>query len=205
MNAVFVFYKRNKLTEEERNVKKILVVFGTRPEGIKMAPIIQGLQQDQRFKVIVVNTAQHREMLDQVLGLFGDIPDYDLNLMKENQSLTELSSEMIIPLSKVYQQEQPDLVLVHGETTTTLIAAYVAFLHQIPIGHVEAGLHTYQINSPFPEEMNRQLVSRLATYHFACTQDNKENLLNENIDQSKIFVTGNSIIDALLSIVHKPI
>lgn len=179
---------------------KTMTIFGTRPEGIKMIPVVQALDSDPLIHNVVVNTAQHREMLDQVLDLFNIVPDYDLNIMQMNQTVEELTGRLIDKLSKIINKEKPDLVLVHGDTTTTLVGAYSAFLNQTPVGHVEAGLRTNNMHSPFPEEINRQLVGRMATYHFAPTQRNKENLLKENIGEENIAVVGNTVIDALLQI-----
>ena len=180
---------------------KIMTIFGTRPEGIKMVPVIQALDKESDISNIVVNTAQHREMLDQVLDIFEIIPDYDLDIMQANQTLEELTGRLINKISFIIKQEQPDLVLVHGDTTTTTFAgAYSAYLNQIPVGHVEAGLRTYNILSPFPEEMNRQMVGRIATYHFAPTDTNRDNLLKENIKKESIQVVGNTVIDVLLQI-----
>lgn len=179
---------------------KTMTIFGTRPEGIKMVPVVQALNKAEGIKNIFVNTGQHREMLDQVLELFDLEPDYDLEIMKENQTLEELTGRLLNKLSPIIAQEKPDIVLVHGDTTTTFVGAYSAFLNQIPVGHVEAGLRTNNIYSPFPEEINRQMVSRLATYHFAPTDRNKENLLKENIGGEQIEVVGNTVIDVLLQI-----
>lgn len=181
-----------------------MTIFGTRPEGIKMAPLISALKQEDKIKCVVVNTAQHREMLDQVLKLFEILPDYDLNLMQAGRSVEELIGAMLTELSDIIAVEKPDLVLVHGDTMTTFIGAYAAFLKQVPIGHVEAGLRTYNKYSPFPEEMNRQMVSQMASYHFAPTERNKEHLLKENINENTIYVVGNTVIDALLEIASKP-
>lgn len=183
---------------------KVMVIFGTRPEGIKMAPVVKALQMDREIDCVCVNTAQHREMLDQVLGLFEIIPDYDLNMMRAGQSVEQLTGLMLTKLSVIIEQEKPDLVLVHGDTTTTLIGAFAAFLQKVPIGHVEAGLRTYQKYSPFPEEINRQMVSRLADYHFSPTERNKNDLLKENIAEHSIYVVGNTVIDALLNMSLKP-
>lgn len=180
-----------------------MTIFGTRPEGIKMVPVVKALNNQPDITNIVLNTAQHREMLDQVLNLFDVVPDYDLDIMRDNQTLEELTGRLIHKISTIIKQEQPDLVLVHGDTTTTFVGAYSAFLNQVPIGHVEAGLRTYNIHSPFPEEVNRQLVGRIATYHFAPTQRNKENLLKENVREDKIAVVGNTVIDALLHITQR--
>lgn len=183
---------------------KTLAVFGTRPEAIKMAPLVNFLAQDKRFTSIVAVTAQHREMLDQVLELFGIIPAYDLNIMQHKQTLFDITSGALLGLDDVYKQEKPDIVLVHGDTTTTFAASLAAYYNQIPVGHVEAGLRTYNKFSPFPEEMNRKLTGALADYHFAPTITAKENLLKENIPADKIIVTGNTVIDALLETVGKP-
>lgn len=184
-------------------MKKVMTVIGTRPEGIKMAPILHAFEQDTTIQSVFVNTGQHAELLDQVLELFQLTPDYQLGLMREGQSLATLSERMIGSLSEVMKLENPDIVLVHGDTTTTFIACYTAFLHGIPVGHVEAGLRTYNLSSPFPEEANRQLTGRLASYHFAATEANRENLLQEGIDEKRIFVVGNSVIDALKSVVEQ--
>ena len=174
---------------------KILICFGTRPEAIKMAPVIHELRkQNVGFKVCV--TAQHREMLDQVLDFFELVPDHDLNLMQHNQTLNELSSRIFLEIDKVFKLENPELVLVQGDTTTAAIVAMAAFNNRIKIGHIEAGLRTYN-NEPFPEEGNRQLISRIADFHFAPTLKAMENLLNEQILRDKIFCTGNTIVDAL--------
>lgn len=185
-------------------MKKIMTIFGTRPEGIKMAPLVNALKHDSDLECVVVNTAQHREMLDQVLELFEIIPDYDLDCMKSGQTPQSLTAEMTTRLSDIIDKEKPDLILVHGDTTTTFVGAYSAFLKQIPVGHVEAGLRTNNIYSPFPEEMNRQLVGRLSTIHFAATEKNKENLLKENVQSDHISVVGNTVIDALLDITKRP-
>lgn len=183
------------------NRKKVMVVFGTRPEAIKMAPVIQALRQKESILCQITVTAQHREMLDQVMKLFKIVPDFDLNLMKQGQTLTEITTRALNGLREVFQRELPDLVLVHGDTTTTFVAALAAFYAQIPIGHVEAGLRTGNKYSPFPEEMNRRLASVLTDYHFAPTETAKRNLLQEGIPPEKVYVTGNTIIDALLATV----
>ena len=180
---------------------KILTVFGTRPEAIKMAPVIRALEGNFDIKLCV--TAQHRQMLDQVLELFEITPDYDLNIMQPGQDLFDISSNVLLGIKKVLQIEKPDLVLVHGDTTTTMITAMAAFYLQIPVSHVEAGLRTHNINSPFPEELNRQITSRIATLHFAPTKIARQNLLNEKVPDSQIHVTGNTVVDALLSMVEK--
>ena len=181
--------------------KKVMVVFGTRPEAIKMAPVIQALRQKDELFCQVIVTAQHREMLDQVLQLFKIVPDFDLDLMRQGQTLTEITTRALNGLKEVFQRELPDLVLVHGDTTTTFVAALAAFYAQIPVGHVEAGLRTGNKYSPFPEEMNRKLASVLADYHFAPTETARRNLLLEGIAPEKVFVTGNTVIDALLATV----
>ncbi|WP_045574812.1 UDP-N-acetylglucosamine 2-epimerase (non-hydrolyzing) [Desulfosporosinus sp. I2] len=181
--------------------KKVMVVFGTRPEAIKMAPVIQALRQKDELFCQVIVTAQHREMLDQVLQLFKIVPDFDLDLMRQGQTLTEITTRALNGLKEVFQRELPDLVLIHGDTTTTFVAALAAFYAQIPVGHVEAGLRTGNKYSPFPEEMNRKLASVLADYHFAPTETARRNLLLEGIAPEKVFVTGNTVIDALLATV----
>ena len=183
--------------------KKVMVVFGTRPEAIKMAPVIRAISRKESIHCQVTVTAQHREMLDQVLKLFKIVPDYDLNLMKQGQTLTDITTQALNGLKEVFRREHPDLVLVHGDTTTTFVAALAAFYEQIPVGHVEAGLRTGNKFSPFPEEMNRKLASVLTDFHFAPTETAKGNLLFEGIDAEKIFVTGNTVIDALLDTVKK--
>lgn len=180
---------------------KILTVFGTRPEAIKMAPVVSELSSD--LDVIVCVTAQHREMLDQVLGLFEIKPDYDLDVMQPGQDLFDLTSNVLLGMKEVLVNTSPDLVLVHGDTTTTMAVSLAAFYLQIPVGHVEAGLRTYNIKSPFPEEINRQLTSRVTDYHFSPTEHARENLLAEGVPEKQILVTGNTVIDALLSIVDK--
>lgn len=170
-----------------------------------MAPVIKALAEEEGIRNIIVNTAQHREMQDQVLALFQLTPDYDLNLMQTEKSVEQLTSTMFVRLSAVIEREKPDLVLVHGDTTTTFLGAYTAFLKHVPVGHVEAGLRTNDKYSPFPEEMNRQMVSRLASFHFAPTERNKQNLLRENIPENTIFVVGNTVIDALLEVAKRPV
>ncbi|MGL4522458.1 MAG: non-hydrolyzing UDP-N-acetylglucosamine 2-epimerase [Bacilli bacterium] len=182
---------------------KVMLVFGTRPEGIKMAPVVKAFQADKDIQTVVVNTGQHKEMLDQVLDLFQITPDYDLAVMKQGQTLESVSNDVLHALAPVLTKEKPDVVLVHGDTTTTFIGAYASFLQQIPVGHVEAGLRTYEHYSPFPEEMNRSLVGRIAHYHFAATETNRKNLLGENIKEENIAVVGNSVIDALFDILTK--
>ena len=181
--------------------RTVMVVFGTRPEAIKMAPVVRMLRESD-FKCKVAVTAQHREMLDQVLELFGIKPDYDLNMMKAGQTLTDITVRALTGLCEVFRQEKPDIVLVHGDTTTTFVASLAAFYEHIPIGHVEAGLRTGNKYSPFPEEMNRKLTGSLADLHFAPTNTAKSNLLKEGVSEDRIFVTGNTVIDALLSTVN---
>lgn len=185
-------------------MKNILLVFGTRPEAIKMAPLVKEFQKHpQQFKTVVCVTGQHREMLDQVLQIFEIKPDYDLNIMKQGQDLYDVTARVLVGMRDVLDRVRPDVVLVHGDTTTSTAAALAAFYHQIPVGHVEAGLRTHNIYSPWPEEINRQLTGRIATYHFAPTQLSRQNLLQENVDDSKIVVTGNTVIDALYMVVDK--
>ncbi|PCS00095.1 non-hydrolyzing UDP-N-acetylglucosamine 2-epimerase [Lactococcus fujiensis] len=179
------------------NEIKVMSVFGTRPEAIKMAPLIKQLEKDERFKSITVVTAQHRQMLDQVLDIFKIIPDYDLDIMKNGQTLSDITSRVLLKLDPVIEEAQPDIILVHGDTTTTLAASLSAFYHQVKIGHVEAGLRTWNKYSPFPEEANRQMTDVLADYYFAPTAKSKANLLAEGHDEKKIFVTGNTAIDAM--------
>lgn len=180
-------------------MKKILLVFGTRPEAIKMAPLVKALQKDtEHFETRVCVTAQHRQMLDQVLEVFGITPEYDLNIMAPNQDLYDITAKVLLGLREVLKDFRPDTVLVHGDTTTSMAASLAAFYMQIPVGHVEAGLRTYNMLSPWPEEMNRQVTDRICTYYFAPTEQSRANLLLENIDAKKIFITGNTVIDALL-------
>lgn len=176
---------------------KVISVFGTRPEAIKMAPVIKELEKRPEIDSVVAVTAQHRGMLDQVLEIFGIKPDYDLNIMKQRQTLVDITSNVLTGLYGVIQEEKPDIILVHGDTTTTFAGALAAFYNQVPVGHVEAGLRTYDKYSPFPEEMNRRMTTSIATLHFAPTVMNKNNLLKENIDEKDIFITGNTVIDAL--------
>ncbi|MEK4245748.1 MULTISPECIES: non-hydrolyzing UDP-N-acetylglucosamine 2-epimerase [unclassified Psychrobacillus] len=183
---------------------KVMIIFGTRPEGIKFAPIIKELQTNNKFETVLVNTGQHIEMLDQVLSLFSIKPEYELKLMKTNQKLEELSAELIQKLGEVLDKEKPDLVFVLGDTATTFAGAYTSFLKRISVAHVEAGLRTHNISSPFPEEMYRRIVTKLSDYHFAPTEKNKENLLAEGIPQERIIITGNSVIDALYDITNRP-
>ncbi|MEZ9421674.1 non-hydrolyzing UDP-N-acetylglucosamine 2-epimerase [Vibrio breoganii] len=183
--------------------KKILTVFGTRPEAIKMAPLVHALNNDERFEAKCCVTAQHREMLDQVLELFEIKPDYDLNLMKAGQALNDVTARILLELKPVLEEFRPDVVLVHGDTATTFAASLAAYYEQISVGHVEAGLRTGNIYSPWPEEGNRRLTGALTKYHFAPTQTSKENLLKENFTPCDISVTGNTVIDALLMVKDK--
>lgn len=176
---------------------KVMTVFGTRPEAIKMAPLVLALQADERFEAVTTVTAQHREMLDQVLEIFKIVPDYDLNIMHKEQTLTEITANVLTKLDQVIKVVKPDIILVHGDTTTTFAASVAAFYNQVAIGHVEAGLRTWNKYSPFPEEMNRQMTDDLADLYFAPTEESKANLLKENQAAAKIFVTGNTAIDAL--------
>ncbi|EGA68787.1 UDP-N-acetylglucosamine 2-epimerase [Vibrio sinaloensis DSM 21326] len=183
--------------------KRILTVFGTRPEAIKMAPLVHALKNDDRFESSCCVTAQHREMLDQVLALFDINPDYDLNIMKSGQTLNQVTSRILTELKPVLEQFKPDVVLVHGDTATTFAASLAAYYEQIRVGHVEAGLRTNNIYSPWPEEANRKLTGALTHYHFAPTETSKHNLLRENFASEQIVVTGNTVIDALLMVKEK--
>jgi len=181
-----------------------MLVFGTRPEAIKMAPLVKEFQKHpQIFETIVCVTAQHREMLDQVLDLFEITPDYDLNIMKQGQDLYDITSKVILGMRDVFNSVKPDIVFVHGDTTTSSISALAAFYQQIPVAHIEAGLRTNNIYSPWPEEINRQITGRISTYHFSPTIISKNNLLIENISKSSVYVTGNTVIDALFWVVDK--
>ena len=185
-------------------MKTVLFVFGTRPEAIKMAPLVKTFQKDEEvFKTLVCVTGQHREMLDQVLRLFEITPDYDLNIMKQGQDLYDITSRVLLGMREVLKDTCPDVVLVHGDTTTSVAAALAAFYQQIPVAHIEAGLRTYNIYSPWPEEMNRQITGRIATYHFAPTELSRDNLIKENVNPNSILVTGNTVIDALHQVVRK--
>jgi UDP-N-acetylglucosamine 2-epimerase (non-hydrolysing) len=183
--------------------KKILCIVGTRPEAIKMAPLILALKQQAWADVRVLATAQHREMLDQVLALVAITPDIDLNIMQPGQSLPQLTARLMLELDKTFSAEKPDIVLAQGDTTTVMMAALASFYQQIPFGHVEAGLRTGEMYNPFPEEMNRVIAGHLAQWHFAPTQSSRENLLREGIPQEKVYVTGNTVIDALLTTVKQ--
>ncbi len=185
-------------------MKKVMLVFGTRPEAIKMAPLVKEFQKHpEDFETVVCVTGQHREMLDQVLKIFGIRPDYDLNIMKQGQDLYDVTAKVLLGMRDILKEVAPDVVLVHGDTTTSMAAALAAFYQQIPVGHVEAGLRTHNIYSPWPEEMNRQLTGRIARYDFAPTQLSRRNLEREDISPEKIFVTGNTVIDALYMVVEK--
>lgn len=185
-------------------MKKIMLVFGTRPEAIKMAPLVKEFQKHpDTFQTIVCVTGQHREMLDQVLNIFDIRPDFDLNIMKQGQDLYDVTARVLTGMRDVLREAQPDVVLVHGDTTTSTAAALAAFYQQIPVGHVEAGLRTHNILSPWPEEMNRQITGRIASYHFAPTALSRQNLLLENVDNANITVTGNTVIDALYWVVDR--
>lgn len=183
--------------------KKIMLMFGTRPEAIKMCPLVKAFEKDERFETIVCVSGQHREMLDQVLEVFHVTPHFDFNIMTKNQSLSQITSRILKNIDEVLLDEKPDMILVHGDTSTTFAGALGAFYHQIPVGHVEAGLRSFDKWSPFPEEVNRSLTSTLATMHFAPTLSNKDNLLNENIQEKDIYITGNTVIDALNMVVEE--
>ena len=185
-------------------MKKVMLVFGTRPEAIKMAPLVKEFHKyPESFETIVCVTGQHREMLDQVLQIFDIVPDYDLNIMKQGQDLYDVTARVLTGMRDVLKEAQPDVVLVHGDTTTSTASALAAFYQQIPVGHVEAGLRTHNIYSPWPEEVNRQITGRIATYNFSPTQLSKENLLREAVAEDSITVTGNTVIDALYWVVDK--
>ncbi|MFA5540262.1 MAG: UDP-N-acetylglucosamine 2-epimerase (non-hydrolyzing) [Bacteroidales bacterium] len=185
-------------------MKKIMLVFGTRPEAIKMAPLVMEFRKyPDKFNIIICVTAQHREMLDQVVELFEIKPDFDLDIMNQGQDLYDVTSKVLLGMRDVLKKTLPDLLLVHGDTSTSTASSLAAFYQQIPVGHIEAGLRTHSIYSPWPEEMNRQITGRIATYHFAPTELSKSNLLNEGINESKILVTGNTVIDALHIVVNR--
>jgi len=186
-----------------QTIKKIMLVFGTRPEAIKMAPVVRALSEAKQWEVKVCVTAQHRQMLDQVLALFGIIPDFDLNLMKPGQDLTDITSNVLIGMREVFNQWKPDLVFVHGDTTTAMAASLAAFYAKIPIAHVEAGLRTNNIYSPWPEELNRRMVGRIASQHFAPTEAARANLLAEGCADESVHVTGNTVIDALHNVIER--
>lgn len=185
-------------------MKTMMLVFGTRPEAIKMAPLVKEFQKySKQFRTVVCVTGQHREMLDQVLRLFEIAPDYDLNIMKQGQDLYDVTSRVLLGMRNVFKEVLPDVVFVHGDTTTSTATALAAFYQQIPVAHIEAGLRTYNIYSPWPEEMNRQITGRIATYHFSPTPLSRDNLLKENVAEANITVTGNTVIDALHWVVDK--
>ena len=185
-------------------MKKVMLVFGTRPEAIKMAPLVKEFQKEkENFETSVCVTGQHREMLDQVLGIFDIVPDYDLNIMRQGQDLYDVTARVLTGMRDVLREARPDVVLVHGDTTTSMAAALAAFYQQIPVGHVEAGLRTHDIYSPWPEEMNRQITGRIATWHFAPTALSRQNLLDEGVRDEDITVTGNTVIDALHMVVER--
>ena len=183
--------------------KKIMVVFGTRPEAIKMCPVVTELKTRENIDTVVCVTGQHRQMLDQVLKVFHVIPDYDLSIMKDKQTLFDVTINILEKMKAILEEAKPDIVLVHGDTSTTFVTALACFYMRIPVGHVEAGLRTYNIYSPYPEEFNRQAVSILARYNFAPTEIAKENLINEGKDPKSIYVTGNTVIDALKTTVRE--
>lgn len=198
-----MIYSKNKHLNMEQK-KRVMLVFGTRPEAIKVAPLVKEFQKhSDKFETIVCVTGQHREMLDQVLHLFEIVPNYDLNIMKQGQDLYDVTARVLTGLRDVYIEAKPDVVFVHGDTTTSMAAALAAFYQQIPVAHIEAGLRTHNIYSPWPEEMNRQITSRIATYNLAPTLLSKENLLKEDVDEASITVTGNTVIDALYLVVNK--
>lgn len=185
-------------------MKTILLIFGTRPEAIKMAPLVKAFQKNhEQFNTVVCVTGQHRAMLDQVLQIFDIEPDYDLNIMRQGQDLYDITARVLVGIREVLDKVKPNVVLVHGDTTTSMAAALAAFYRQIPVGHVEAGLRTYNIYSPWPEEMNRQITGRIATYHFSPTPLSRQNLLAEGVKKESIIVTGNTVIDALYMVVDK--
>src|SRR5690554_4688819 len=184
-------------------MKKVMLVFGTRPEAIKMAPLVKEFKKHKDIETIVCVTAQHREMLDQVLQAFDIVPDYDLSIMKKGQDLFDITINILDKMKSVLKEVNPDIVLVHGDTSTTFITTLASFYLQIPVGHVEAGLRTYDMYSPYPEEFNRQAVGLVAKYHFAPTERAKQNLLKEGKDEKTIFVTGNTVIDALQTTVKE--
>lgn len=185
------------------NMKKIMLVFGTRPEAIKMCPLVNELKTRKNMETLVCVTGQHRQMLDQVLHTFNVIPDYDLSIMQDKQTLFDITTNILNRIKKVLEKERPDIVLVHGDTSTTFVTALACFYLQIPVGHVEAGLRTYDIYSPYPEEFNRQAVGIISQYNFAPTEKAKENLISEGKDPDKIWVTGNTVIDALKTTVKE--
>lgn len=183
-------------------MKKVMLVFGTRPEAIKMAPVILAIKNSPKLEPVICLTGQHKEMLNQVLEAFHIVPDYNLNVMKQNQTLSEITSNILLSIDEVLDKENPDIVLVHGDTSTTFSTALSCFYKNIPVGHIEAGLRTYNIKNPFPEEFNRQAVGMLADFHFSPTEITAQNLINENKDKNTVFVTGNTVIDALKTTIH---
>ena len=204
MNSHELFRLKQFFVNTFQKRQKVLIVFGTRPEAIKMAPLVKEFQKDpESFETVVAVTGQHREMLDQVLQLFEIEPDYDLNIMKKGQDLYGVTSRVLLGMRDILAKAKPDLVFVHGDTTTSATTALSSFYQQIPVAHIEAGLRTYNRYSPWPEELNRQLTGRLATYHFAPTQLSRENLLSENVPEEQITVTGNTVIDALYWVLNK--
>ena len=202
--TIYAICREYIISNGYHTMKKIMLVFGTRPEAIKMAPLVKEFQKHpEEFETIVCVTGQHREMLDQVLHIFDIRPDYDLNIMKQGQDLYDVTARVLTGMRDIFKVCRPDVVLVHGDTTTSTAAALAAFYQQIPVGHIEAGLRTHNIYSPWPEEMNRQITGRIATYDFAPTPLSRENLLKENVPDSQITVTGNTVIDALYWVVDK--
>ena len=184
-------------------MKKIIAVFGTRPDAVKMCPLVLELKKRKSLEVKVCLTGQHREMLDSVTGIFGVKADYDLSVMQKDQSLSDITTKIIDRITPIFKEDKPDIVLVHGDTTTAFAAALAAFYLKIPVGHVEAGLRTYRIDSPYPEEFNRRAVSLISTYDFSPTEASKENLIKEGKAPDRVFVTGNTVIDALKTTVKK--
>jgi len=203
INLGIILQENGKGKNMNKNKIKVMPIFGTRPEAIKMAPVVKELQKYEEIETVITVTAQHREMLDQVLELFDIVPDYDLDIMLESQSLTDITVNVLSRLEKIYNEENPDIVLVQGDTSTTFVASLAAFYKQIKVGHIEAGLRTNNKYSPFPEEINRKLTGGIADFHFPPTLTSKNNLLNENVDESKIFITGNTVVDALIEVVNK--
>jgi len=191
------------INQNTRQKLRVAVVFGTRPDAIKMAPLVKELKKNSFIETIVCVTAQHRQMLDQVLDIFGIVPDYDLDIMADRQSLEHITTKSLEGMSSVFEKEKPDIVLVHGDTTTCFASSLAAFYKKIMVGHVEAGLRTFDKYRPFPEEMNRKLTGALADLHFAPTLSNKNNLINEGVDRNKIYITGNTVIDAIKTTVKK--
>ncbi len=183
--------------------KKILISFGTRPEAIKMAPLVKALKNSKKFNVKICVTAQHRQLLDQVLKTFNLKPDFDLDLMKQKQDLFDITSSVMLGMKSIISKETPDIILVHGDTTTTFATSLAAFYSELPVGHIEAGLRTYDLKAPFPEEFNRQITSKITKWHFAPTKLSRDNLISENVDPSTIYVTGNTVIDALIWVLNQ--